>query len=162
MLNKIGKKLGYKDSGFTIIEVMIVLAVAGLIMSIVLVAIPQLQRTQRNSARRDIVGRVKTEIDAYAGNNNGKIPTTAADLTSFTNRYLNGINIEDPQSGVNMTVTIPSTPAAAGAVPAATIGAISYQSGRSCNGEALATGSARSYAMWTQLEGGSIYCLDNL
>lgn len=58
MLNKIGKKLGYKEDGFTIIEVMIVLAVAGLIMAIVLVAIPQLQRSQRNTSRKDTLGRI--------------------------------------------------------------------------------------------------------
>jgi prepilin-type N-terminal cleavage/methylation domain-containing protein len=161
MLNRIGKKLGYKDGGFTIIEVMIVLAVAGLIMAIVLIAIPQLQRNQRNSARRDIMGRVKTEVDSYSGNNNGRVPLVAADLTAFTSRYLNGVNIEDPQSGTNMTITVANPAVVAGAVPASVVGAIRYQAGVSCNGELIAAGSARSYAMWTQLEGGAVYCLDN-
>lgn len=38
--------------GFTIIETMVVLIVASLIMSIVFIAIPQLQKNQRNHARR--------------------------------------------------------------------------------------------------------------
>lgn len=164
MLNKIGKKLGHKDGGFTIIEVMIVLAVAGLIMAIVLVAIPQLQRNTRNSARRDIMGRIKTEIDSYAGNNNGKIPQSSTDLSSFTTRYLNGVDIKDPQSGSDMGLTYLTTAPPNGVpqnanLPA--IGAINYRDNKSCDGEALASGNGRTYALWTQLEGGAVYCLDN-
>jgi prepilin-type N-terminal cleavage/methylation domain-containing protein len=163
MLNKIGKKLGYKEGGFTIIEVMIVLAVAGLIMAIVLVAIPQLQRNQRNAARRDTMGRIKTEIDAYAGNNNGSVPVLAADMTAVGSRYLNGININDPSTGASMLPSVRNNAAAGiptGALLPA-VGSVYYQTGFSCNGESLVAGSARNYAMWTQLEGGAIYCLDN-
>jgi prepilin-type N-terminal cleavage/methylation domain-containing protein len=39
--------------GFTIIEVMIVLAIAGLIILIVLLAVPALQRNSRNTARKN-------------------------------------------------------------------------------------------------------------
>lgn len=40
------------EKGFTIIEVMIVLAIAGFIMGIVFIAIPALQRNSRNTARQ--------------------------------------------------------------------------------------------------------------
>jgi hypothetical protein len=62
-----------------------------------------------------------------------------------------------------MTVTWVDTPAVDGAgVPSgATEGAITYSDGNTCNGEVLAAGSAREYAMFTLLEGGAIYCLDN-
>jgi prepilin-type N-terminal cleavage/methylation domain-containing protein len=156
MMNKIGKKLGYKDGGFTIIEVMIVLAVAGLIMAIVLVAIPQLQRSQRNSARRDIMSRIKTEIDSYAGNNNGRVPNDATTLAAVNTRYLTGVNIEDPSTGNSL---FPSWRDDTTNTPA--VGASNYAINASCNGEALIGGSARNYAFWTQLEGGAIYCIDN-
>jgi prepilin-type N-terminal cleavage/methylation domain-containing protein len=169
MLNKIGKKLGYKDGGFTIIEVMIVLAVAGLIMAIVLIAIPQLQRNQRNAARRDVTGRIKTEIDSFSGNNNGNIPVADAanaagnfgsltGASTFAGKYLTGVNINDPQTGVavlfNVTGAIPTTPA---------VGTIYYRTTSVCNGEVItATGaSARNYAVLMGLEGGAGYCLDN-
>jgi prepilin-type N-terminal cleavage/methylation domain-containing protein len=166
MMNKIGKKLGYKEGGFTIIEVMIVLAVAGLIMAIVLVAIPQLQRSQRNSARRDIMGRIKTEIDSYAGNNNGRVPTDATTLAAVNTRYLTGINVDDPSTGTSLFPTY-ATPAQSvvGAFTAATtpaVGSSRYVTGVSCNGEALASGSGRNYALWTQLEGGAVFCIDNV
>lgn len=150
--------------GFTIIEVMIVLAIAGLIIGVVLVAIPQLQRNQRNEARRSILGRIKTEVDNYTGNNNGRIPANATDVTSFVSRYMTGVNYEDPRSGTNMAITWPTSAVIAGvpsggSLPA--VGSIFYRSSFSCNGESLVASSARQYALWTQLEGGAIYCLDN-
>jgi prepilin-type N-terminal cleavage/methylation domain-containing protein len=71
MKNLLNKR---KASGFTIIEVMIVLAIAGLIMVIVFIAVPQLQRNQRDNARQNIANRVKAEIETYAGNNQGLYP----------------------------------------------------------------------------------------
>jgi prepilin-type N-terminal cleavage/methylation domain-containing protein len=178
MLNKVGKKLGYKEDGFTIIEVMIVLAVAGLIMAIVLIAIPQLQRNQRNTARRDVVNRLKTEIDAFSGNNNGRVPATTADLNSLYQRYLDcgttataaapgtscGVNINDPTTGSAITMSIPSPAPNAGVVARiGTYGQARYITARSCDGESLVveTGNNRVYAMWVDLEGGSSYCVDN-
>ncbi len=70
MLSKLQQK---KDEGFTIIEVLIVLAIAGLILVIVLVAVPQLQRNQRNEARRADAARVGTAVSNWSSNNNGKV-----------------------------------------------------------------------------------------
>ena len=39
--------------GFTIIEVSLVLAIAGLIFLMIFIALPALRRTQRDSARRE-------------------------------------------------------------------------------------------------------------
>lgn len=66
-----------KQKGFTIIEVMIVLAIAGLILVVVLIAIPQLQRNQRNEQRRSVASRIVAEINNYAGNNNGVYPVAS-------------------------------------------------------------------------------------
>jgi prepilin-type N-terminal cleavage/methylation domain-containing protein len=69
------------NQGFTIIEVMIVLAIAGLIMAIVFIAVPQLQRNQRDNARQDIANRLKAELETYAGNNQGLYPFAAVPAT---------------------------------------------------------------------------------
>jgi prepilin-type N-terminal cleavage/methylation domain-containing protein len=61
------------QKGFTIIEVMIVLAIAGLIIAVVIVAVPQLQRNQRNSARQADVSRVGTSVQNWVSNNGGKV-----------------------------------------------------------------------------------------
>lgn len=73
------------NNGFTIIEVMIVLAIASLLMVVVLIAIPQLQRNQRNEARKNIAGRIVAEINAYAANNGGNIPLAEPKTGSPTN-----------------------------------------------------------------------------
>lgn len=72
-----------KEDGFTIIEVLIVLAIAGLIMLIVFLAVPALQRNSRNTQRKNDISRVGTAANEFQSNNNGKVPTTAADLTTI-------------------------------------------------------------------------------
>lgn len=61
--------------GFTIIEVVLVLAIAGLIFLMVFIALPALQRAQRDSQRRTDLGRVTQAILNYQGNNNGRLPS---------------------------------------------------------------------------------------
>ncbi len=151
--------------GFTIIEVMIVLAIAGLIMAIVFVAIPQVQRNTRNTTRKDVLNRVKAEVDNYSSNNNGKLPTADGNASTginggFATRYLSNVSYVDPQTGANMRL--------AGRVAAASqagsgIGTIDYSTGAICSGEnSTSTGaSARNYTLQTQLEGGATYCADN-
>lgn len=59
--------------GFTIIEVVLVLAVAGLIFLMVFIALPALQRSQRDTQRRNDYGMLSTAITSYSANNGGKI-----------------------------------------------------------------------------------------
>lgn len=61
-------------SGFTIIEVVLVLAIGGLIFMMVFLAFPQLQRAQRDSQRQRDMGKLATAVLDYQGNNNGKLP----------------------------------------------------------------------------------------
>lgn len=67
--------------GFTIIEVVLVLAIAGLIFLMVFVALPALQRSQRDTARRNDMSRVDTSLIQYQTNNqdtgNGDLPNDA-------------------------------------------------------------------------------------
>ncbi len=59
--------------GFTIIEVVLVLAIAGLIFLMVFVALPALQRNQRDTQRRDDYGMLSSAITNYSANNGGRI-----------------------------------------------------------------------------------------
>lgn len=67
-----GKK---KDEGFTIIEVMIVLAIAGLIILIVFLAIPALQRNSRNTQRKNDASHLAGLVNEYVANHNGQLPS---------------------------------------------------------------------------------------
>ena len=51
--------------GFTIIEVALVLAIAGLIFLVVFLALPAAQKSQRDSARKQAVARVVSAIEQY-------------------------------------------------------------------------------------------------
>jgi len=69
------------DKGFTIIEVLIVLAIAGLILLIVFLAVPALQRNNRNTQRKSDVSALLGGIAEFSANNNGVVPTAACYAT---------------------------------------------------------------------------------
>lgn len=72
---KTTRKMDTGDKGgFTIIEVVLVLAIAGLIFLMVFIALPALQRSQRDTERRNMLASVATQITQYQTNNNGKLP----------------------------------------------------------------------------------------
>ncbi len=76
------KQLRKRTEGFTIIEVMIVLAIAGLILLIVFLAVPALQRNSRNTNRKNDIAATLGAITEYANNNSGAMP--ASDLNFCT------------------------------------------------------------------------------
>ena len=73
MLQKL--KQGKKEEGFTIIEVLIVLAIAGLILLVVFLAVPALQRNSRNTQRKNDVNAIMGAVNEFLSNNAGKLPT---------------------------------------------------------------------------------------
>lgn len=66
-------KIEQKKEGFTIIEVVLVLAIAGLIFLMVFIAWPALQRNQRDTQRRNDYSMLSTAISNYIANNGGKL-----------------------------------------------------------------------------------------
>lgn len=76
--------------GFTIIEVVLVLAIAGLIFLMVFIALPALQRSQRNTQRENDISRFLTAVNDYQTNNSGKTPfdKNTTKLGTFTKRYI--------------------------------------------------------------------------
>ncbi len=100
MLNKIKNR---KQEGFTIIEVLIVLAIAGLIMLIVFLAVPALQRNSRNSQRTNDASRISAAVTECLNNNNGKV----ASCNSLTGAKVNSyITMTDNQQLVNTTAAL--------------------------------------------------------
>ena len=63
--------------GFTIIEVVLVLAIAGLIFLMVFIALPALQRAQRDTQRRNDVALIAAAIRQYMKNNHGNPPPSS-------------------------------------------------------------------------------------
>ncbi len=75
--------------GFTLIEIVIVLAIAALIMVVVFLAVQGAQRSQRNQARKDLANRGAAKATEYRGNHNNTAPTGAQLTAAFTANDLN-------------------------------------------------------------------------
>lgn len=176
--------------GFTIIEVMIVLAIAGLILAIVFLAVPQLQRNARDNQRQSVVTRLKAEMDTYSSNNQGTYPFltsctgangVSGEWCNFFNRYVSGgkVNINDPSTGQPVINATPATTAGTGTastlasfttvgtVVPVNAGVLYIVYGAKCNGESLqASGSTNTgthtYALIIGLDRANTdYCVDN-
>ncbi len=99
-----------KEKGFTIVEVSLVLAVAGLIFLMIFLALPALQRGQRDAKRREDIDTLLAAVKKYQTNNRGALPTGEGEFEKTTTEgdnntwrgflrdYMND-NFEDPSSG---------------------------------------------------------------
>lgn len=148
-----------KQNGFSIIEVVLVLAIAGLIFLMVFIALPALQRGQRDTQRRQDITRFMGQIKQYSSNNNGNVPAgNSTAMTSFLNSYMKASNGEfkDPQTGATYTVSF-------GTGGTATTSNLVYATAAECNGENIVakSGANRAVAVKIQLEGSGFYCQDN-
>lgn len=162
-----------KVKGFTIIEVVLVLAIAGLIFLMVFIALPALQRSQRDTQRKNDLSRIATQITAYSSNNRGAIPTSLIlPITgTFVYNYLGGAAVAATQSGSsyvepttgNGYTFLAVNTATSATVPA--VGQVAYDTGRICgvDGAVTATGAtARNYTLRVRLESQTaLYCIDN-
>lgn len=133
-----------QNEGFTIIEVVLVLAIAALIMLMVFIAWPALQRSQRDTARKNDAQTVASAIGTYRSNNNGTAPTLAQ-----LQGYIDNLSQYDKTDTTNTFLT------AAGAQGALTnTGQIRYVTGAKCTtGGATLAGSSRQSAIQIALEG---------
>lgn len=163
--------------GFTIIEVVLVLAIAGLIFLMVFVALPALQRSQRDTQRRDDMARFMSQLSQYEANNNGRVPAnTVNDWNNFIAGYLraNNDNFSDPD-GTDYAVAgicvVSSNTACGSSVGTRVLpnGALTWDANKHqifvytnarCNGENVefVANSPRLIAVRYKLEGAGVYC----
>jgi prepilin-type N-terminal cleavage/methylation domain-containing protein len=155
------------QKGFTIIEVVLVLAIAALIFLMVFVAYPALSRGQRDAQRKNDMSRAQTAITNATSSNRGKVPTLD---NSFKETYLltDGDDFSDPSGkeyvfteidDANLT-TEQSKSAASN--PAETTVAVYYTVGGVCDvdGTVKVNQGDRKVALRIPLEGGGIACVN--
>ena len=160
-------------SGFTIIEVVLVLAIAGLIFLMVFIAFPGLQRGQRDTQRRNDMSRFLSQLSQYQTNNRGQVPAATTDgYTSFISNYLtlNGNDtFEDPSTGGTYIIKAVVDCKGSGsnqctddATFEGAVGEIYVYTNATCNGEKVTpVDGTRKIAIRTKLEGAGIYCGNN-
>ncbi len=177
--------------GFTIIEVVLVLAIAGLIFLMVFVALPALQRSQRDTARRNDMSRVDTSLIQYQTNNqntgNGDLPGSGSWTGSsvfpstssgcntackFAQRYMNsGVDsttndFKDPD-GQYYNINIQSASGWSNnevkdIAPAKNMDHTVYiVTSAKCKGEQAQKDLPNHFAVLYRLEGAGIYCIDD-
>lgn len=152
--------------GFTIIEVVLVLAIAGLIFLMMFIALPALNRAQRDSRRRDDISIFLKKVKDYQTNNRGTLPPDLNEWNKMVSDYIG--DFEDPngesyvllvrncnqsnlgtecQGALNDTTTFPNGHT------------LTIFKAATCDGErALQSSNPRKIAVQYKLEGGGIYC----
>ncbi len=140
-----------KTDGFTIIEVLIVLAIAGLIMLVVFLAVPSLNRNQRNNARKSEASRVSTLLAECLSNKNGD--QAQCDTPTELGFTQTGTVGALPASEFKELTEVEATTTAN-----ASKTRVIYAFGQQCNaagGGFTATASTRAYAVGYKYESGS-------
>lgn len=136
-----------KEKGFTLIEIVLVLAIAGLLLVIVFLAVSGAQKSRRDSQRKNDLSRLSAQIENYASNTSGSYPSSLT-IAAFNPTYV-PTNWKDPSTGSNYTF---------GAL--GTVGQVLYAlgTGTGCDNVTALTG--RQYKLQMQLEQG-IACVDS-
>lgn len=163
------QQLTKSKTGFTIIEVVLVLAIAGLIFLMVFVALPALQRSQRDTQRRQDYADLSANILNYMTNNGGNLPSAGTDLEE--SKFLNSKG-KDP-TGTDYTITVKklaSGNTAGAGVDALSEGKVYVYINANCSSTSTQSNNtkgykvptydsrAKAYAIFGYLEGGA-YCL---
>lgn len=164
-MNKLNLKIKHKQTtGFTIIEVVLVLAIAGLIFLMVFIALPALQRNQRDAQRKN---HMSSLLDAYQrclSNNKNQCTVNQAAA------YIPDDEFKDLSTGQRYEWGIIGGPAVNSVtVDKFEIGKINYDAGAGCDekGWPIDTSPAgdprqlRSVAIVMRLEGGGLVCISN-
>jgi len=159
MLNRLRKN----NEGFTIIEVMIVLAIAGLILLIVLLAVPAVQRNSRNTAIKNDASTLAGSISTFEANNSGQTPNTFS-ATGLISYVVGGQTVGSTEQAKLQGSTTVNTINAQPNQAVITHGQLSVWPGHNCAG----TANLRATAIWYSIEttsaetpGSNNICIDS-
>jgi type IV pilus assembly protein PilA len=156
----------YKEKGFTIIEVVLVLAIAGLIFLMVFIALPALQRNQRDTARKGDVGSVVSAVSSFSSNNKGTFPGNTNATVTFTgtnNTAGFGSYLNERSSNTTSVVVSQVAVPLAGTTVTSGDGVITVTKASKCGTSAtgsqgISQGTSRQFTAVTKLEsGGGVY-----
>lgn len=158
------KNIKKNNQGFTIVETLIVLAIAGLIILIVLLAVPALQRSSRNTNIKSDASAVAGGINSFESNNNGVGPTSINSSAGVVTFMANGMQNDTAKvQGSTVVTTVTSAPTTGGSfIP----GDIGVWPGHACPATTggAAQASTRAYAIFYLIEnsgGVQLECLDS-
>ena len=138
-----------KESGFTIIEVLIVLAIAGLILLVVFLAVPALQRNSRNTTIKNDAQNVLGGVSEYRGAKDGANPASIDVATPGVVKYrdasaeITSIKIQG-STKVTAITAVPSSPPA--------VSELQVYLGQKCASDTTVSANTRSVAVFYSIE----------
>ncbi|MEO6513633.1 MAG: type II secretion system protein [Candidatus Saccharimonadales bacterium] len=138
--------LNKRQSGFTIVELLIVIVVIGILATLVIVTFSGIQQKARDTKRKTDINAIDSHVEAFYANG-GNYPTLAAvnDATwrSTNMKGLDPAALQDPKGAAQ---TLVSAPAANG---------YAYEP-TGCSGAAT-TDTCTAFTLTATLEGGGTY-----
>lgn len=155
-----------KRKGFTIIEVVLVLAIAGLIFLMVFIALPALQRSQRDAQRKNDIAQIVDAYNRCLSNAKGRYCDV---WTLLTSSYLKMDEWKDPSTGERYLARGVSDPGSAPGVNVYSdpadweLGVVYWNNGGRCLDGKPDNGvyRARAFVAATKLESGGAVCISN-
>ena len=135
-----------KNSGFTIIELLIVIIVIGILATLVIVTYNGIQQKARDTKRKTDINAIQGQVEAYFAQN-GKYPTLAnVNDSTWRSTNMKGLDpaaLKDPNGSAQALVATTTANSYVYAVTPASCD----NSGTDCTG----------YALTATLEGGGTY-----
>lgn len=159
------KQNNKNKKGFTIIEVVLVLAIAGLIFLMVFIALPALQRSQRDTQRKNQANLIRDAYVRQMANNRGR--TLASKIDDMVRLgYLDKEQATDPTTG---EIYKYHKPVEGGALYSKyneiPIGSYAYDTGGYCEGnipkDITGTNNYVNMVIVIPLESGGVVCVSN-
>lgn len=147
-----------QSKGFTIIEVVLVLAIAALIFLMVFIALPALQANQRDTARKSDASTVAAAVQSFVSNERRALTTDNDDVDKLRS-YVESLDQYNAESADTLQV---EDTLAAGEDVTVDEDQINVYLENKCDGTTVKDGVDRSAAVFVKLEGsgGSVYCVD--
>ncbi|NCC88553.1 MAG: hypothetical protein EOM05_11960 [Clostridia bacterium] len=132
----------------------------------VFIALPALQRNQRDTQRKNDIGRLLTAIQNYQSNNKGVVPeANGTALLSLKQSYLNESKGEfkDPDGGIYIIVSAHAVGSAISSMKDSNNNTlVYYYKNAECSNETTKqSNGSNKVAIAMKLEGGGIYCVNN-
>jgi len=131
-----------RQSGFTIVELLIVIVIIGILATLVIVTFSGIQQKARDTKRKTDINALDSHVEAYYANS-GNYPTLAAiNDTAWRNTNMKGLDpaaLQDPKG---------STPTLAGSTSATQYG---YSNPTACSGATI-TDTCTDFVLTATLE----------
>jgi prepilin-type N-terminal cleavage/methylation domain-containing protein len=151
-----------QSKGFTIIETLIVLAIAATIFLVVFLAVTALYRSTRNTARKDDAAAMLAAIGDFASDNNGALPmsmaVTTAPTYALSSTVTGSVNVDLKLAHYTAATFDTAAGGTTIASTANTTDILIVDENSTCNGSSAAVaGSTGAYAIIYTIESGSAY-----